>query len=61
IHPSQQIESDTAEECLISINVVINKELTMLLMSYGANVKVLQPAPLAEQIAAEAKAMLERY
>jgi predicted DNA-binding transcriptional regulator YafY len=61
IHPSQQVESDTAEECRISINVVINHELTMLLLSYGANVKVIQPAPLADKIAAEAKAMLERY
>lgn len=61
IHPSQQVESDTAEECRISINVVINHELTMLLLSYGANVKVVQPAQLAEKIAAEAKAMLERY
>ena len=61
IHPSQQVESDTADECRISINVVINHELTMLLLSYGANVKVIQPAQLAEKIAAEAKAMLERY
>ncbi|RFM34852.1 helix-turn-helix transcriptional regulator [Chitinophaga silvisoli] len=61
IHPSQQVESDTADECRISINVVINHELTMLLLSYGANVKVVQPAQLAEKIAAEAKAMLERY
>jgi len=61
IHPSQQVESDTAEECRISINVVINHELMMLLLSYGANVKVVQPAQLAEKIAAEAKAMLERY
>lgn len=61
IHPSQQVESDTEEECRVSINVVINHELTMLLLSYGANVKVIQPAPLAEKIAAEAKAMLERY
>lgn len=61
IHPSQQVESDTASECRISIHVVINHELTMLLLSYGANVKVIQPAQLAEKIAAEAKAMLERY
>jgi predicted DNA-binding transcriptional regulator YafY len=61
IHPSQQVEADTDKECRISINVVINHELTMLLLSYGANVKVVKPKQLAEKIAAEAKAMLERY
>lgn len=61
IHPSQQIEKDNDKECRISLNVVINHELQMLLLSYGANVKILQPAHLAEKMAAEAKAMLQNY
>ncbi|MCF6402347.1 WYL domain-containing protein [Chitinophaga filiformis] len=61
IHPSQQIEKDNDKECRISLNVVINHELQMLLLSYGANVTILQPAHLAERMAAEAKAMLQNY
>jgi predicted DNA-binding transcriptional regulator YafY len=61
IHPSQQVESDNEKECRISLNVVINHELQMLLLSYGANVKILQPQSLADKIAASAKAMLELY
>lgn len=61
IHPSQRIEKDNDSECHISINVVINRELQMLLLSYGANVKVLQPAHLAATMAAEAGAMFKQY
>jgi predicted DNA-binding transcriptional regulator YafY len=61
IHPSQQIEKDNDKECHISLRVVINHELQMLLLSYGANVSVLQPTHLADKMAAEAKAMLQRY
>lgn len=61
IHPSQQTESDNDKECHISLHLVINHELQMLLLSYGANVKVLQPKHLAVKIAEEAKAMVQRY
>lgn len=61
IHPSQAVEADNEQECRISLNVVINHELQMLLLSYGANVKILQPQSLADKIAATAKAMLELY
>lgn len=61
IHPSQQIEADTDKECRVSLHLVINHELQMLLLSYGSNVKVLQPAHLAEKMAEEARAMVKRY
>ncbi|HJT74159.1 MAG TPA: WYL domain-containing protein [Chitinophaga sp.] len=61
IHPSQQTESDNDKECRVSLHLVINHELRMLLLSYGANVKVLQPKHLAVKIAEEAKAMVQRY
>jgi predicted DNA-binding transcriptional regulator YafY len=61
IHTSQQIVEDTAEECRVSLNVVINPELIMTLLSYGAQVKVLAPAHLAEKVAEEAKAMAALY
>ena len=61
IHPSQQTESDNDKECRVSLHLVINHELQMLLLSYGANVKVIQPKHLAVKIAEEAKAMVQRY
>jgi predicted DNA-binding transcriptional regulator YafY len=61
LHPSQQVLSDTPAECRISLNVVINPELQMLLQSYGANVKVLEPEQLVEKIKGEAAAMQARY
>jgi len=61
LHPSQQVEADDEKECRISLNVVINHELQMLLLSYGANVKVLQPKQLADRIADTARAMYKLY
>ncbi len=61
IHASQQVVEDNGKECRISLNVVINPELTMTLLSYGAQVKVLQPAHLAEKLAEEAKEMMKLY
>ncbi|UCJ06214.1 WYL domain-containing protein [Chitinophaga pendula] len=61
IHTSQEVIIDNEEECRVSLNVVINHELVMMLLSYGANVKILQPRELADKIAAEAKAMLAQY
>ncbi len=61
LHSSQQLLDDTPQECRISLNVVINPELQMMLLSYGANVKVLEPARLVQKMAAEAAAMKELY
>ncbi|KAA2245590.1 WYL domain-containing protein [Chitinophaga agrisoli] len=61
LHSSQQLLADTAQECRISLNVVINPELQMMLLSYGANVKVLEPARLVQKMAAEAAAMKDLY
>jgi predicted DNA-binding transcriptional regulator YafY len=61
LHPSQTVEADNDKECRVSLNLVINHELNMVLLSYGANVKVLQPKSLADKMAATAKAMLELY
>ncbi|RAJ10627.1 putative DNA-binding transcriptional regulator YafY [Chitinophaga skermanii] len=61
IHATQTLLTDNEEECRISIQVVLNTELTMLLLSYGANVRVIAPASLAEKLATEAKAMVNLY
>ena len=61
IHASQQTIKETKTELKISLALVINHELKMQLLSYGQNVKVLQPKTLAEEIKAEAKKMVKRY
>lgn len=45
LHPSQQLisENDADGSCVFSINVVHNKELYSVLMSYGPGIKVLSP------------------
>ncbi|NML35720.1 WYL domain-containing protein [Chitinophaga sp. G-6-1-13] len=61
IHSSQQVLTDNSKECRIALQVVINPELTMLLLSYGAQVKVMEPQHLADKLATEAKEMIKLY
>lgn len=61
LHQSQQIIKDNEQECCVSLNLVINTELVMVLLSYGSKVKVLQPKSLAENIMREAIEMMNLY
>jgi predicted DNA-binding transcriptional regulator YafY len=61
IHQSQQVLKETKKELLVSLDVVINHELKMQLLSYGENVKVMEPKSLADEIKAVAKKMLGLY
>ncbi|MCW5906328.1 MAG: WYL domain-containing protein [Chitinophagales bacterium] len=61
IHHSQQIVKETANELRVSLNLVVNTELKMQLLSYGSNVKVLQPKTLAEELKQTAEKMVELY
>lgn len=61
IHASQKIMKDTNNELRVSLELVINTELKMQLLSYGANVKVIQPKTLAEELKQTAKAMVKAY
>lgn len=61
IHPSQEILDDNETACDVRLHLVINPELRMLLLSYGANMKVLAPATLAQEMAEEAKKMVGLY
>lgn len=61
LHTSQEVLADNPTECRISLDVVINHELQMLLLSYGANVKVLEPQQLVEKMKAEAASMQALY
>lgn len=61
IHHSQQVIKETKTELKISLELVINHELKMQLLSYGENVKVLQPKQLAEEIKQHALKMAKLY
>lgn len=61
IHHSQQIVKESKNELRVSLELVINTELKMQLLSYGDNVKVLQPASLAKEMEETAKRMVTLY
>ncbi|PZF73890.1 helix-turn-helix transcriptional regulator [Taibaiella soli] len=62
LHRSQQILQQHEDGSVdVQIDVVLNPELTSMMMSYGKNVKVLQPERLAEEIKREASSLLENY
>lgn len=61
IHASQKIIKESKTELRISLEVVLNHELKMQLLSYGEHVKVLQPKALAQEIKATAKKVDKLY
>ncbi len=61
IHHSQQIIKETKNELRVSLELVLNHELKMQLLSYGENVKVIQPRQLAHDIEEHARKMLKLY
>lgn len=61
IHASQEIVEETKTELKVSLAVVINHELKMQLLSYGENVRVLEPKKLAEEMKEIAKKMVKVY
>src|SRR5690348_139451 len=61
IHHSQIVIKDNDRECRVQLELIINQELLMILLSYGAKMKVLQPAHLAKKIAAEAREIETLY
>ncbi|HEY0272303.1 MAG TPA: WYL domain-containing protein, partial [Chitinophaga sp.] len=61
IHPSQEIIQDTEDACEVKLHLVVNPELRMLLLSYGATLKVLAPESLVKDLAEEAGKMAALY
>jgi predicted DNA-binding transcriptional regulator YafY len=61
IHHSQKIEKETTDELQVCLQLVINHELKMQLLSYGAHVKVLKPKSLVDEFKTIAEAMLQQY
>lgn len=61
IHHSQKVIKETAGELQIQLELVINTELKMQLLSYGDQVKVLQPSTLVKEMKEVAQRMLKNY
>jgi predicted DNA-binding transcriptional regulator YafY len=61
LHASQQTISEKKDEVVFSYFLAPNRELQRLILGYGAQVKVLQPAWFAQQVEDEVKTMLKKY
>lgn len=61
IHQSQKVVKETVQELQIQLELVVNTELKMQLLSYGDQVKVLQPATLAADLKKTALQMVKNY
>lgn len=61
IHHSQTIVTDEPGKLILKLNLVINYELTSLLLSMGDQIQVLQPNSLAQKVKETAQAILNKY
>ena len=61
LHETQEILEDSEDELLIKLMVYITHDFIMELLSYGDNVKVLQPILLANRLKEEHEKALKRY
>lgn len=62
IHSSQNIQSyEFGQPLIAEYNLVINYELIGIILSYGSDVKVLQPKSLAQKIQDISNRVLEKY
>lgn len=61
LHHTQQIVSENETEIIISLTVGVTTELVMSILSYGNDVKVVQPATLQQNIKDRLEASLRNY
>lgn len=61
LHSSQRPDNDDIEGLTIYIEVVPNRELTQLILSFGSDVEVLEPEFLKEQIKEQIERMQSLY
>lgn len=61
LHSSQRILFETDKECRIEISVKINNELISKILSFGPQIKVIEPALLATQIKTLLAESLNQY
>lgn len=61
LHGTQRVVSREDDHTVIQIEVIINRELKQLLLSYGSDLTVLSPDTLKEEIEADLMKNLEKY
>ena len=61
LHGTQRVVSRENESTLIQIEVVINRELKQLLLSYGSGLTVMSPDSFKEEMQADLMKNLEKY
>ena len=61
LHGSQKVISKDADGVLIQIEVYINRELEQLILSFGKDLKVLEPIYLRDRIISHIKEGLQNY
>ena len=61
IHHSQEVVKEKKKGTRFKLQVLVTQELIMQLMSYGAEVKVLEPTQLSTELKSRAKSMIKRY
>ena len=61
LHASQEILEDNEDELLIKLTLYITHDFVMELLSYGENVKVIEPIALIEQMKQSYKNALDQY
>ena len=61
LHGSQKVLKQDNDSVLIEIEVIVNRELKQLLLSYGCQLHVINPKSLSNEIEADLKKNLENY
>ena len=61
LHGSQKVLKQDHDSALIEIEVIVNRELKQLLLSYGCQLHVINPKSLSNEIEADLKKNLENY
>lgn len=61
LHATQKIVSDTDEGIVVTLQLIPNYELLQMLLSFGAQVKVLEPESLRNELKEMLKENLELY
>ena len=61
LHESQVILEDNEDELLIKLTLFITLDFLMEILSYGSNVKVIQPVSLIEEVKKTYENALKRY
>jgi predicted DNA-binding transcriptional regulator YafY len=61
LHSSQTVLVDDDNELRISLHLYVTHDLIMKLLSYAANMKVIQPQSLADQLKQAFIAAAKRY